>query len=560
MKSSYFTPTFCLKIVYLSFFLLNSPFCYAQTAEKPAANITKIISDNKDTAEKKDTDNTKKVAKDIQKEAVIKQKDAEVKQKVIEKDVVQKQEVPEEVKSAVKKSVSEGEAMPEEVSDAISSTLERETKKKADADKTPTADADVISEEAAVDEAADDEGAASEDDDNDADVGISEGSNSVSSQLEDVSSTRDKGIIESYVYDIKKHPLLYGWYTLNSKLNNKLGLNLGLAYTTLHQVATDKIKDDQYAGSGDFDFFGTWVLWGKDSIYKGTLGFASELRNRFTSTPPAHLNENIGSVLRTTNSFNSQSFSLTQIWLEQQVKNSRTGFRIGKMDMTDYFHNYKFNSANHHFLNRAFTGDPAVAFPGSGGALVIGNRPSPKLYMVWAVADANGKKTNLDDTFVFNSSEYFKAAEIGFRPKLKDLDRGKYSVMYWHKDKQDKKDIPKGHGVAVTFQQPITKKTTPFVRYSYADDGGTPAKHMLTAGIGIEKMFDRDGDLFGVGLAWAKPTDKTLNDQYITEIFYRIKINDHFHITPGYQLVIQPPENPDKDVIGVFGLRTRMSF
>ena len=66
--------------------------------------------------------------------------------------------------------------------------------------------------------------------------------------------------------------------------------------------------------------------------------------------------------------------------------------------------------------------------------------------------------------------------------------------------------------------------------------------------------------LHDLGLAWGHPQDSTLRDQYVAEAFYRMYLTPQIHLTPDFQLIINPSLNPDEDVVAVFGLRLRVLF
>ena len=106
------------------------------------------------------------------------------------------------------------------------------------------------------------------------------------------------------------------WQEFNEDLLFTKRLNLGLAYTALWQGATEA-NGPKTAAGGDFDFFGTWHLFGQEGRSAGVFGFATEQRHNFGGIPPSDLNKSIGSVLRTTNGFNTFDFTLRQLWWEQ---------------------------------------------------------------------------------------------------------------------------------------------------------------------------------------------------------------------------------------------------
>ncbi len=96
----------------------------------------------------------------------------------------------------------------------------------------------------------------------------------------------------------------------------------------------------------------------------------------------------------------------------------------------------------------------------------------------------------------------------------------------------------------------------------WADGGGGIYEASVSAGFGFQDQ--PGGNLLGVGLNWGKPNPDTipldLDDQWTSEIFYRVQLTENFQITPSVQLLVDPALNPDEDFIALFGLRARASF
>jgi carbohydrate-selective porin OprB len=268
----------------------------------------------------------------------------------------------------------------------------------------------------------------------------------------------------------------------------------------------------------------------------------------------------VGSLWKTIRGFNSAEFSLVEIWWEQHILKDIIGFRIGKLNMKDYFNNYKFKSSNIYFFNAAFSNSPAIAFPGNGGGLGLGYRPTKKSYIIAGIADANGKKTSLDNTFVLNASKYFYAVEFGVKPKSNNFGEGTYSLTLWKREERDEGDLPSDEGLALSLEQELTEKIIPFVRYSYSDGDSTKIQQLISTGIGFIDTFGREKDVAGIGLAWGVPVNKSLRDQYTMETFYRFQVKQHLQITPGFQLLVNPSNDPDNDVEGIFAIRARITF
>jgi len=49
-------------------------------------------------------------------------------------------------------------------------------------------------------------------------------------------------------------------------------------------------------------------------------------------------------------------------------------------------------------------------------------------------------------------------------------------------------------------------------------------------------------------------------DQYATEAFYRLEFLEGFSVTPDVQFILGLASEPQRDFVGMFGLRTRLVF
>lgn len=83
-------------------------------------------------------------------------------------------------------------------------------------------------------------------------------------------------------------------------------------------------------------------------------------------------------------------------------------------------------------------------------------------------------------------------------------------------------------------------------------------RQLLTAGVGLKGAFGRNDGIFGAALAWGQPEDRSLCNQYVAELFYRIQLTQYIQLTPDFQLIAEPSRNRDNDTIGVLGLRMRI--
>lgn len=372
----------------------------------------------------------------------------------------------------------------------------------------------------------------------------------------DYTYTEKEGLIDFNPIE----PLHNTWKPIYKFYKDKMCVDLAIAYTSLYQRATAGLHHLEAAGD-DFDFLGVWTIADKETApHPSSIGFACESRAKWTSIPPRLLGENIGSLWGTVNTFSRYDYVLIQLWWEYHLIRKKFGFRLGKIDLTDYFNLYTFISSNFSFLDQGLTGDLTVNFPDNGLAVIVGYKPTDDTFLFAGIGDMNGDRRSMClDTF-FSEHEYFTAAEFSYKPKLCNLGEGNYNVMIWHSDPIKKKGVPASRGLAVSMEQELYCGLLPFVRYGYSDGRGTGIKHALGTGLGILNPFNRKDDEFSLGLIWGRPRDSRLCDQIMCETYYRLQLTHHIQISPDIEVIFHPSYNPKNDVIGVFSIRMRMNI
>ena len=80
---------------------------------------------------------------------------------------------------------------------------------------------------------------------------------------------------------------------------------------------------------------------------------------------------------------------------------------------------------------------------------------------------------------------------------------------------------------------------------------------LLTAGLGMN--FKRS-DRIALALYYGRPSDSELRDQYGFEALYQLNIYSNFYVVPSTQILINPSNNPNTNIIGVFSLRIRLAL
>ncbi|MCZ6836652.1 MAG: carbohydrate porin [Planctomycetota bacterium] len=348
------------------------------------------------------------------------------------------------------------------------------------------------------------------------------------------------------------------WKPMKDRLYEDTGIDVGMAYTTLYQRATDG-ESPREAWSGDVDIFGKWILLNRDVPNTGSTGFLVEQRHRIANITPNDLNENLGALWKTTKAFNVHDAALVQLWWEQYLFDDHVKVVAGTIDPSNFYNGNRFQNQNSFFLNQAFSTNPARAFPDNGLGVNVRIAPSDKFYFSFGAHDTNNSKT----TSGFNNldkDELFYAWEIGLTPRFEGQGAGRYRFTAWYTGAGQATNGESGSGFALSFEQDLGNDLVPFLRYGYQDDQLKATKQVVVGGLGVLNPFGRPHDLFGAGFAWGEPHDSSFRDQYVAELFYRYQLTPKIQLTPGFQMIFDPSKNPDDDFIGVFEFRVRVVF
>lgn len=357
---------------------------------------------------------------------------------------------------------------------------------------------------------------------------------------------------------------LQPYYDFKNRVNEQYGLSFGGDYNLLYQGASESPGEDNAAG-GVLRIYGTWTLFGRGTQDTGSLVFKVENRHRLgTEIAPQQLGSEIGYAGLTAIPFSDAGTLLTNLFWSQSFNNNRLAFVAGVVDTTDYVSVYGLVSPWTDFSNLVFSTDPTIPAPNQGLGAATSVRITDNYYALAGFADANGDPANPADNFdtFFEEREYFKHLEFGWISSFKNRYKDNIHLTAWQIDERTIAGVDDGWGMALSFNKFLNESWLPFVRIGYSDGGGALLQRSVSTGVGyFRNTFN---DVFGVGLNWGQPSKRTfgtgLDDQYTTEVYYRMQLFQHMTLTPNVQLLINPALNPDEDSIWVLGLRARLAF
>lgn len=363
--------------------------------------------------------------------------------------------------------------------------------------------------------------------------------------------------------------LIKRWDAFKGAVYDRTGIRYALAYAyVLQHAASDSDSVTGSGGQAELNF--TWDVIGRDGT--GQRGyFGGKIENRHTvlsDTDPQAVAPRAGSVWSGAPGYGKQDWSVPELWYEHQPIRGRLIVRAGKIIPFSVFDYYKYKSPRTGFLGQPQNVNPTIPYPpsalGSGGGAQLTNG----VYGSAGIFDANGVATRAGFDTLFNKSELFTIADLGWAPDFVDgLKAGKdytpnnddVHLTIWHSDKRKAIGRSEGWGFTTSAQKGFGK-IVPFIRYGYSHGGATPLKHMVNVGVGLDDVFDYAQDTIGVGFTFAKPSASGLRDQYAGELYYKMQITPRFAITPNVQVIGNPANNPDSDLLGLFSIRGRLAI
>jgi len=355
------------------------------------------------------------------------------------------------------------------------------------------------------------------------------------------------------------------WYDFKSGLTTNYGVQFGIAWTPVYQVATDSLDGQNQAAGGIFELLGRWTFLDRHGDHPGSIGFRVENRHTLgTSFPPQSLFANIGAGTPTAIGFSEFDLCVAELYYEQDVIKNRFIVRVGKTLPFAIYDFFFFKNPKTDYMNANVALNPSIAWPQFGLGAAAEVRPWEEVYLVAGIHDANGSPTQAGfDTF-FEDREYFVVGEIGWDPGY--LVGEEYNPMapdvhatFWHVDARTEAGIPEGWGASLTAQKPFGK-IVPFARYGYSDGGASLLQHLVMAGVNWTQVFGYPQDVVGLAFSYGQPSAEGLRDQYTSELYYRMQLTRRLAITPSVQLIANPSANPDKEFLALFGIRGRFDF
>ncbi len=389
----------------------------------------------------------------------------------------------------------------------------------------------------------------------DSDLSPGEATTVTSSELDEIYAPDQQGYLESLGV---RSPLRYLADPLE-ELYNKTGLRLGVAHTMLFLQPLGG-QSSRYGAAGDLDLMSSWTLLGRGTQDTGRLVFTGEYRYQIGDQPASAVGGQTGTLVAPTNAFNDRGWVIRDAYWIQRLFDAKIRILIGRADISDYVGAHWLQNVNNSFVNRNFSANAAIPFPGHGPMLGISIRPTDQFYVTAGAINGYSITTEAEIDSLFNEWDLFSMAEIGYTPTFEALGEGRYAFGIWHMDARSRDQLPSDYGMTFIVDQNLTPNLQMFARYSYSDGRLTNIKHSAQLGFGYSGLFGRTNDLTGAAVGFSIPQRDSTRNETVMEVFHRFQVASNSQFSVGFQLIANPGNAIENETAGMFYMRLRTSF
>ncbi|HCY17156.1 MAG: porin [Curvibacter sp. GWA2_64_110] len=286
---------------------------------------------------------------------------------------------------------------------------------------------------------------------------------------------------------------------------------------------------------------------------------------------------------------------LGQAWYQASIPLPFGGFQphsrekleinFGKMDPFVFFdQNAAANDETRQFLNTVFVHNALLDAGGDIGVDANGFSPGFRVSYLNNRSKSEAWRLSLG---VFgagrgaNYQQFFSAPLILAQAETQlrwDGNPGNYRLYYWQNGQAAGYDsvTRTRSGWGLSLDQRVGEATTLFGRYSQhiAGSGARFSRALTLGGELAGYGWGRAGDSVGLALGWLNTSSDFARDaisltdygfapsggEQVVELYYRLRINKQFELSPDFQYIGQPGAAPGAAPIALIGLRAQLTF
>jgi len=351
------------------------------------------------------------------------------------------------------------------------------------------------------------------------------------------------------------------WFDFKKSLNDKYGLQFGVAYTTTYQKVDEVLPGNDDEGmTGIFRISGKWELVNRGGKNKGSLVFSVDNRSNYKDVAASDTGSQAGYIGPTATIFGAPDTVLVDFNWQQYINDGKTGILIGRFDPMDFLHIQGSTNPWGAFQNLNTLLESSIGYPDVGVGAGASHWFRDKYYVMGGFNDANGRLT--EEGAYKDGAEFFKFAEIGWSPGRDQRYFRNVHLSLWQVDDREEDGVDGAEGVAIgaNWTWNMTWMLFTKIGFSDVDTANDPQIYEESYTVGGMYYFAERSDLLGLAVNHGELAAPSLNSQTTTELFYRVQVAQNLAVTPSVQILQDPALNASESTVTLYGVRMRFTL
>lgn len=343
------------------------------------------------------------------------------------------------------------------------------------------------------------------------------------------------------------------------EMHKRVRLETIYSYDMLAQGYADT-ESSLGASSGDATFSARWLMFGHKSHRPVYFSLRMRHRHAYSDLAPSEISSNTSLLWGTVNGFTNAGFQVPDFNISQELADGRLTLRYGQFSVDSFFDTHSLRSAKRYFLNKAFSDNPTIGFPGYGAGFTLQWKSEGSWDLSLGGSNMQGTDESKQVSLRLNldSSALFYTIQGGYNFKGLGEGDARIQLMAWQNQDNNENELPDGSGASLTLEHEGASTGERFVaRYAFSEGDATTVNQLFMLGWGREiNKYDH----LGAGLGLGQSAIDSGTWQGVGEIYYRWQATKELMITPDLQIILGKGLDDGSSFHIVAGLRAGITF
>ena len=313
------------------------------------------------------------------------------------------------------------------------------------------------------------------------------------------------------------------YYDLKARVKERFGLDVGFKESLIFQQRLGTaLSDNNYNLNGQFDFHGSWSVFGGRGAFVWLYMHIHQLGG-ITTTAFGERNGNITPI-----NDSDPNGLLRFLMYRHELLDGTISVMGGKFESLLLFAANRYAADDRvTFMAQPLTAPAAKdrTFSSPGGAVIVQATD-------WLSIGGSANE-------LVGENGFYTIANATINTEIGDLGDGIYRVSWIHTDGQTvgSQTLPASNGFVLSADQDLGAKWAAFLRIDNTDiqTAASPIVESYAGGLALRTPFSRGRDLISAGIFFTKSEQQGEDSETGFEVFYRFGMTRHIDLTANLQ-------------------------